>query len=395
MKTNQQQLENFNFIEKKSNINNNLKLNKRNYGIDLARIISMILIINHHIIYHGGPFSIIDKFSIHYQILVFYNLICCSGVNVFGMISGCVCSFSYKFSNLFYLLFLTFFYNICIALIFYYFKPHLKIDIKYYLYPLFISDYWYFNAYFLMYYFLPIINKGLTEINKKTLKFSIINLFLIFSCFGEIKNYNKRFYFNDIFVLKRGFSYIWLLILYLYGSYLGRFRINNIINRNLYYYLKFVIILVLAAFIRMKIVIYKLIYSENKFNIIIDYCAPSEVIISFSIILICSNINIKNTYLIKIISFFAPLTYGVYLIHNHLLVRIHIIRSHFIWLTKLKIYQFFIIEILYSFLIFLFCSLLDFLRLLIFKFFKIKQIIIIIIKFITNITDKICLFEIF
>ena len=393
MKENRQQIESFNLIDKKNNINNNDKLNKRNYGIDLARIISMILIINHHIIFHGGPFSKAQKFSIQYKFLVFYNLICCSGVNVFGMISGCVCSFSYKFSNLFYLLFLTFFYNICIALIFYYFRPNLKIDINYFLYPLFISDYWYFSAYFIMYYFIPVINKGIAEINKKTMKYSIINLFLIFSCFGEIKHYSNRFYLKDIFTLRKGFSYIWLLILYLYGSYLGRFRINNTIKRTYYYYLKFFILIFIAAFIRMKIIVYKLNNTQNKFNLNIDYCTPSEVIISISIILIFSNINIKNVYLIKFISFFAPLTYGVYLIHNHLLIRNHIIKNNFLWLTNLKIYQFFILEILYSFIIFLICCLLDFIRLLIFKIFKIKQIIIFIMKIITNIVDKICRFD--
>ena len=28
---------------------------KRNFGIDIARILSIIFIINHHILYHGGP----------------------------------------------------------------------------------------------------------------------------------------------------------------------------------------------------------------------------------------------------------------------------------------------------------------------------------------------------
>ena len=162
----------------------------------------MILIINHHIIYHGGPLSKANKLSIKYQSLVFFNLVCCAGINVFGMISGCIGYFSYKYWNLFYLFFLTFFYNIVIALLFKCFQPHLLIDIKFCLYPLFICDYWYFNAYFLMYFFLPLINKGLVEISKKAMKYFIINIFVIFSCLGEIKNYNKRFLSKDFLFLK-------------------------------------------------------------------------------------------------------------------------------------------------------------------------------------------------
>lgn len=188
------------------------KINKRNYGIDLSRIISIILIINHHIIFHGGPLGKIKKFSFHHEIIVCFNVICCSGVNIFGIISGCIGFKSHKYSNLFYLLFVTFFYNIFIALIFKFFS-HKLIDINYFLYPLFISDYWYFNSYFLMYFFLPVINKGINQIDENSMLYYIINLFLIFSCLGEIKNYNKRLQPKDILYLRRGFSYFWLLFI--------------------------------------------------------------------------------------------------------------------------------------------------------------------------------------
>lgn len=378
-----------NIIQNQNKENNINKKRKRNYGIDCARIISMILIINHHIIYHGGPFSSVNPKDNLYQLLVFYNIICCSGVNIFGMISGCVCSFSYKYSNLFYLLFLTFFYNFLIALLFYIFKPNLIKDLYFFLYPLVISDYWYFNQYFLMYFFLPIINEGLSKINEKTMKSLVINLFLIFSCFGEIKYYNQRVFKEDIFYLKQGFSYIWLLILYLYGSYIGKFKINNNASPNYFYYSKFFLMLILAAFIRMKKIVY---YQPKKLILNIDYCCPAEVIISLSIVIIFSNIKIKNKYLLKIISFFSPLTYGVYLIHNHRLVRVKLIKNHFLWLTNLKLYNLFIIEMLCSFVIFLLCSLIDFLRLLIFNFLKIRQIITFIIINIQNLSNKLLMF---
>lgn len=378
--------------DNKNKENNIIKKKIRNYGIDLARIISMILIINHHIIYHGGPFHRTSPSSNLYQLLVFYNLICCSGVNIFGMISGCVCSISYKYSNLFYLLFLTFFYNIIIALLFYIFQPHLITDFTFFLYPIIISDYWYFNEYFLMFFFLPIINEGITKINEKTMKYLVINLFVIFSCLGEIKNYNNRLFRSDIFYLRLGFSYIWLLILYLVGCYIGKFNINKNKSKNYSYYLKYFILIVLAAFIRMKLIIYFKKQSLNN-DLNIDYCCPAEVIISFSIMMLLSNINIKNIYLLKIISFFAPLTYGVYLIHNHRLVRIHLIGNYFFWLTKMKFYNFLLIEILCSLIIFVVCSLIDFIRLLIFNTLKIKQIITFVVKNIQILFDKIFIFE--
>jgi surface polysaccharide O-acyltransferase-like enzyme len=277
-----------NIIDNKNINKNPYKNNKRNYGIDLSRIISMLLIINHHIIYHGGPLNKYGKTSFYYKLIIFFNLICCSGVNIFGIISGAIGFYSHKYSNLIYLLLITFFYNIVIALIFKIVSPNLVKDINYFLYPLFITDYWYFNAYFIMYFFLPLINKGIIEMNKKSMMYFIINLFLIISILDVIRNFNKRLLFVDIFLLRGGFSYFWLIILYLFGGYIGRFKIDIYKNRNFFFYIKYLILIIFSGFIRTKIIIYRI--KKKNFPIIVDYTAPSEVIISFSIVMILSNI---------------------------------------------------------------------------------------------------------
>lgn len=62
--------------------------------------------------------------------------------------------------------------------------------------------------------------------NKKSMMYFIINLFLIISILDVIRNFNKRLLFVDIFLLRGGFSYFWLIILYLFGGYIGRFKID-------------------------------------------------------------------------------------------------------------------------------------------------------------------------
>ena len=49
---------------------------KRNYGIDILRILSILFIINHHIIYHGGPLFKTKKNSLEFQIFLYLNIIC-------------------------------------------------------------------------------------------------------------------------------------------------------------------------------------------------------------------------------------------------------------------------------------------------------------------------------
>lgn len=347
--------------------------NKRNFGIDLARIVSMIFIIGHHIIYHGGPLFQTEKFTFQHQTHIFLNVIFCSGVNVFGMISGFVGFHSHKYSNLLHLFLITLFYSILIACIFKYFNPKLINDIKNFLYPVFITDYWYFDCYFMMYFYLPLINKGIIGMELKEMKYFILILFLIFSCLGEIKNYTEIFASRDILKLNYGFSTYWLLILYFYGSYLGKFKVDKNNNKNYFYYLKYYILLFFSALIRTKIIINKM--KRNNYNIAInvDYPAPSEVLISFSLIMIFSTYNINNKTLIKLIKFFAPLTYGVYLIHNHVLVRLNIINKYFLWLLKFqKSNIIFCFEFLCILGIFILCSLIDYIRAQFFKLFKIK-----------------------
>ena len=120
---------------------------KRNYGIDLARIISMFYIVSLHLIYQGGPLFYTKKLSFEHKMHLFLKIIYSSGVNIFGMISGYVGLNSHKYSNLFYHLITSFFYNITIALFFKYFFRKFVVDIIIYFYP-FNNNYWYFNRIF-------------------------------------------------------------------------------------------------------------------------------------------------------------------------------------------------------------------------------------------------------
>lgn len=108
----------------------------------------------------------------------------------------------------------------------------------------------------------------------------------------------------------------------------------------------------------------------------VDYTSPSSVIISICFINIFNNLEINNSFLIKIISFFAPLTFGVYLIHNHLLIRNHIVRKYFLWLLNYNSYKLISLEVIISFIIFLICSLIDYLRYILFKLFRIRELCI-------------------
>ena len=133
-------------------------------------------------------------------------------------------------------------------------------------------------------------------------------------------------------------------------------------KKNKYYYIKYILIIIIFSIIKTKLILYKL--AKYKIKIItVNYASPLYLGIAFSIIMLFSNINIKSKILIKLISFFAPLTYGVYLSHNHLLVRLYIIQKYFLWILKYKSINIVIIEIMCSFGVFMLCCIIDFIRL--------------------------------
>ena len=89
-------------------------------------------------------------------------------VGSYGLISGIIGNKTSKYSNLLYLWICTVFYSVIIHL--YYKKYHPTLFAKQTLIenfmPVIYNKYWYFTAYFGMYLFIPLINKGLSIINK-------------------------------------------------------------------------------------------------------------------------------------------------------------------------------------------------------------------------------------
>ena len=94
-------------------------IQKRNYGIDLLKILAMINIINLHINLSSKYFrlkSINPKYKQIYRLEAFSYW----PVDAFGLISGIIGYKKYKFSNLIFLYFQYHFYSVFLSLYSYY-----------------------------------------------------------------------------------------------------------------------------------------------------------------------------------------------------------------------------------------------------------------------------------
>ena len=141
-------------------------------------------------------------------------------VDCFAIISGFVSytdkEKTYRYSKFFRFWLQVITYNFGITLIAFLVKPaivgEVKIVIKSLL-PVATKAYWYVSAYAGLFFIIPWLNKLMRSCSKKE-ETSLITV-ILFIFVGYVTFANKV---GDCFKLSRGYSFVWLTILYLIGA---------------------------------------------------------------------------------------------------------------------------------------------------------------------------------
>ena len=305
---------------------------KRNYGLDLLRIFSMINIINLHLNLSSSLLSLKSN-SLKFKGVWLLEIFSYSSVNCFGLISGVVGYKQYNFANLIYLWVILFFYSVFCNIYLFFKNQITKEKLILSFFPILVKRHWYFNSYFSMYLFLPFINNGINYLNRKTYKNIIFFLIEFFSFYYIIAVLLGK---GDYNYLNHGYSPLWLMILYIIGGYFGKYLIQNINNFKNYYFIYFLIYIV-ASFFTSEIY-FKLLKLKNKNSkIFISYLSPTILLQAISLLMFFSRLNIKNNILIKIISNLTPLTFSVLTIHCFLFnSKINIMLIFFKWINTIN-----------------------------------------------------------
>ena len=155
---------------------------ERNYGIDLYKIMAMIMVIILHILGQGGPYKDAPIMSSQYLMTWFLIAAGFCSVNCFAMASGyLMVDTKFKLSRLVEMWFQVLFYSFGITLIFQLFNPEV-INMKLWLsavFPILFKEYWYFTAYMGMILLTPIINAFFSRVSKKGI-IGIISVIILF-----------------------------------------------------------------------------------------------------------------------------------------------------------------------------------------------------------------------
>lgn len=109
-------------------------------------------------------------------------------------------------------------------------------------------------------------------------------------------------------------------------------------------------------------------------NIFINYTSITTIGISIAFIIIFAKINnCKNLLIEKLVRVFGPATFGVYLVHDHSMVRSYFIEGKLKWIIKLSPWKFVIVLCSIGLFIFIVALSIELIRVKLFS--KIKALI--------------------
>lgn len=345
------------------------KLIDRHYGIDLLRILSMFMICILHTLGHGGILENTRQFTLNYEIAWLLEIAAYGAVNCYAMISGYVgvMSKKQKYTSIAVLWLQVLCYCVIQTVIYAIFKPGtvgLKTCIKAF-FPVFTVQYWYFTAYVLLFFMMPFLSAALRNLSEKQIRYTLIILFILLSVLPTV-------FRRDVFNTGFGYSALWLAVLYLIGGYIKLYEPMKKLKKK-HFTLLFIACVVITWVFKLFMELSTLkILGESKWgNLLIAYTSPTIVLASIFLFLCFSRMEFIHGR--KVIVFFAPLSFGVYLIHENPLFRANIMSKFFEPLVKLHWSIFPLAVVCSAIIIYIGCSFIDYIRLQFFNLLKIKN----------------------
>lgn len=344
-------------------------MREKNYGIDALRVLAMFMVTILHILTQGGILNASGRFTSQYEAGWLLQTMAFCAVNVYALISGYVWVYAkYRYRNLIELWLQVIFYTILITTLYGVLVPSSVSAMEWIkaIFPAMFNQYWYFSSYVALFLFIPLLNMILEKMEKRQLQFCIGMILFFFSVIQTL-------FYSDAFGTNDGYSAIWLMILYLLGGYVRKYGQsgNGKAVKFLIGYFTMTGLTWLSKLI-IEILTLHFLGEVRAGNYLISYKSPTIVMAAVCLLLFFERINISPFWK-KIIRFFSPMAFGVYLIHNHPLISSYFMKARFIEYASFP----WIIEILAVFgtaaCINIICYAIDFIRLELFKRLHIRQ----------------------
>lgn len=291
---------------------------KRIYGIDVLKVIAMLMVVMLHIMARGGVFGICTENarSLNFACFKLFYSCCMCAVDCFILATGYVmCRRTFKYGRIFKLWTEVVFYTVGMLLVARCFFPRIVIDCKTVfqaVMPVLFDTYWFFTDYVGLFFCIPFLNRLLAALDKKTSWRMVFIGFVVWSVFASISG-------GDIFNLNGGYSLIWFIYLYLLAGTVSLHGLPAFVTswRAAGLFICSSMMTTLFAFLGDHI--------NRRWGIFGgrwgSYASPFVLLEAVSLLALCLHLEIRNSALQRFIAFVAPSIFSVYIIHSNPLFR--------------------------------------------------------------------------
>ena len=331
----------------------------------------MIMIITLHFISHGGLYEFFPENSISHYFISFLRALCICSVNVFVLISGyfMIGKNRINIKRILSIVFAILFFS----WIFLFLAKRFgltDLDIKGLItaiFPVSYKLYWFPTCYLFLCLVSPFLNKLLNALSKKAYLLLLAILFICFSVGNEIMA------LSDPFSVASGYSIVWFVFLYCLAGYIKIYGIHFKLSKRkwlLLYFLSAALVFGVTAMLSLLSDRFTII---DRYGLELHFARYCSILVSFesiALFMCFKDAEIKNGFIQKIIAFLAPLTFGVYLIHDNVNIRDYLYNS-VLRLNQLpQNISALPIVLGYILLVFVVCAMIEFLRQKVFDLFE-------------------------
>lgn len=333
---------------------------KRNYGIDLLRIVSMFMIVILHTLGHGKALAGAELMSANYKIIWLLESAAYCAVNCFALVSGYVGLRSrFRLSGIVLLWLQVVFYH-AIFTIFWALMENRPIDFVAAFTPVRSGAYWYYTAYFGISFFVPLVNAALEQLDRRTALMAAVGMVVLFSVYPTLTG-------EDFFKLDGGYHVVWLLVIYILGACLKKYEPLKNWGKGVWALVYAGAVLLSWGGLLLKNM------GLTTINLI-RYTSPTILLAAVALVMLFAKLEPAGRAQ-KCIALVSPLTFGVYLIHDSLFVRTTFISgrlasaaagSSMLMLAKV---------LCFAAAVFVICLVIEYARTALFKALRVKELV--------------------
>lgn len=297
-------------------------MSKRLNNFEALRIAAMFMVIVLHYLWKGGLLtSAAEPFTTVSYAAWLTESFAIVAVNVYVLITGYfMCKSSLKLSRLLEIICQVMWYSLFIPVVLVIIgladgKSFQTYDILRFVFPIHMEQYWFVTSYVVLMLLVPFLNAGIAAMQQKQLAISV----LLLTAYQTLpKSVLPVKFTND----DEGYGVLWLVCLYLIAAYIRLYGIPffSSVKKSLLCYVGGAFC-IFASLLVMRAVYFRFDAFGDRIEFAYNYNHILCLFTSVSLFYACKLWHIKDGVISKMAGRLAPYTFGVYLLHEHILVR--------------------------------------------------------------------------